>query len=208
MFQRSTSNDKERFQIKSLNTTGYIEAITDVKDMNVSESRRILIESFISEYSQYLEPKDIDKSLTSWRDGENSVHHYYTKYFDQEFKKFSEGKIDFWIGAYIGARLVGWATFEKDQHNSVYMDLLIVDPVYQHKGIGQQLVMSLQTLNLLPDLTAVHLLLREKNKGGFEFYRKIGFEVDSNYQRADNYVDRSLLIPLTCQLNPAKTLKL
>lgn len=88
------------------------------------------------------------------------------------------------------------------------MDLLIVDPVYQHKGIGQQLVMSLQSLHLLPELSAIHLLLRQRNKGGFSFYKKIGFKEDNSYQRADNFVDRSLLIPLTCHLQPAKTLKL
>ncbi len=193
-----------RFQVTINNhkTHAYIEVINSVRDINTADARRIMVESFIAEYSTYLQPADIDASLTSWRGGEQSVQHYYEKYFAQEYQKYADGKIPFWITAYVGHRLVGWATFEHEQNNSVYMDLLMVDPTYQDLGIGKQLVFSLQNSNLVPNLQAVHLLLREKNQGGRQFYSAIGFKEDNSYQRKDNYVDLSLLVPLTCQLAP------
>ena len=109
-------------------------------------------------------------------------------------EEFSHGDLDYWVQATIDEKLVGWATFqrEKSDQNAVYMNLLVVHPAYQKKGIGEQLVKSLMNLKMIPNLSEIHLLLRKKNRVGRIFYPKLGFVSDPKYKR-DNFVDVSLL---------------
>ena len=192
------------FALKNSSSRGVIKLIGSASEIDKDACRSILVNSFIGEYSQYLTPQDISKTSTSWRGGNNSVQQYYEKYFAVEFDKYSANKFEFWVCAYVDNQLVGWATFERehDDKNAVYMDLLIVDPAYQHKGIGEQLVKSLLNLGAIPELSAVHLLLRKANSGGRIFYQKLGFYDDQDYHRTDNFVDLDMLVPLTWK-NPA-----
>lgn len=192
------------FTLKNSSDRGVIKLIGSAGEIEQDACRSILVDSFIGEYSQYLKPQDISKELTLWRGGDHSVQQYYETYFAVEFDKYTAKKFEFWVCAYIDNQLVGWATFDRehDDRNAVYMDLLIVDPAHQRKGIGEQLVKSLLNLGAIPELSAVHLLLRKKNEGGRKFYQKIGFFDDPDYQRADNFVDLNLLVPLTWK-NPA-----
>ncbi len=193
-------------KIKS-NTQTNLKLITDANDIDQKASCDILVNSFIGEYSKGMKPQDIDEKLNSWRDGEHSVQRYYQRYFEAEFNKFKNKQIPFWVCAYNGNKLVGWATFEHHKNNAVYMDLLIVDPNEQRKGVGTQLVHSLLTLNVIPELTAIHLLLRRRNTGGRKFYvEKLGFYDDETFTRSDNYVNMELLTPLTWK-NPALLLQ-
>lgn len=173
-------------------------------DIDQDAAKSILVESFIGEYSKYLLPEEIDSSLVSWRSGEHSVQKYYENYFASEFKEFSEGHLHYWVEARVNGKLAGFATFEHEhaEENAVYMNLLVVLPEYQGKGIGKQLVMSLLDQKIIPELSAIHLLLRQKNQGGRIFYSKLGFYEDPSYQRPDNYVDMNLLEALTWK-NPA-----
>ena len=184
---------------------GQIRLLERPEHIEQDAARTILVESFIGEYEKFLSPNDIDLKLTSWRDGENSVAAYYEEYFKTEFGDFLSGKFDYWIEARVDGKLAGWATFEREEshHNSaVYMNLLVVHPKYQGLSIGSSLVASLMNLKLIPDLEAIHLLLRRKNNGGRVFYSKLGFESDPGYVRADNFVDLNLLEALTWR-NPA-----
>ncbi|HTM64655.1 MAG TPA: GNAT family N-acetyltransferase [Gammaproteobacteria bacterium] len=192
------------FILKKTNEQCIIKLMQSADDIDVDVAKSILVESFISEYEQYLQPHEVSKELDDWRYGANSVQAYYERYFAQEYKKFADKKFEFWVCAYVNGELAGWATFEREKNykNEVYMDLLIVSPRYQHKGIGGHLVKSLLNLDAIPELSAVHLLLRKKNQGGKNFYDKLGFYDDQDYQRADNFVDLNLLTPLTWK-NPA-----
>jgi ribosomal protein S18 acetylase RimI-like enzyme len=176
-----------------------IELVKHEKQIDKDKARSVLIESFIGEYEKYLSPNDIKGSLTSWRDGDESVRKYYEDYFKTELEDFSRGDLHYWVQATVNGKLAGWATFqrEKSEENAVYMNLLVVHPEFQNKGIGGQLVKALVNLDVIPDLNAIHLLLRKKNQGGRIFYSKLGFNSDPEYHREDNFVDMALLEALT-----------
>lgn len=187
------------FTIKNTNTVGVLRLIQRPEHVEHEVARIVLQESFISEYEKYLLPHDIDPKLTLWRRGDDSVAHYYGEYFKTEFGDFLSGKLDYWVEARIEGKLVGWATFERERlnHDAVYMNLLVVHPAYQGKAVGYNLVMSLIKLGIIPNLNAIHLLLRKKNEGGRAFYSKLGFEIDPLYEREDNFVNLDLLEALT-----------
>lgn len=185
-----------------------LEAINTVAAIDKAAAREVLIDSFVTEYRQYLKPEDIDARLTSWDEGIRSVRQYYANYFDSECYEFAKGQLDFWVEAKLGDRLVGWATFVREKGNpeAVYMNLLIVSPEDQRKGIGEQLVKSLMTLGLTKKCPSIHLLLRKANQAGRQFYSKLGFHYDASYKRDGNFVDISLLEPWTWH-NPELQLK-
>ncbi len=207
-FAQNNRARKYSFPLRNSTSIVTIELVLDPKDIDQPAAQSTLVNAFIGEYKQYLSPQDIDAKLTSWHDGKNSVQEYYEDYFNKEFQHFSDNKIDYWVQAKIDGELAGWATFmrEKSEKNAAYMDLLIVLPEHQKKGIGEHLVMSLIRLGINIDLSAIHLLLRCKNAGGREFYGKLGFHVDPTYHREGNYVDKALLEPLTWK-NPALQLE-
>ena len=183
------------FPIKGRGSVGIIELVKNPCNIDKQAASFVLVESFIGEYEKYLLPHEISDGLTSWRDGDKSVQRYYENYFETELDDFFRGELHYWVQAKINGSLVGWATFqrEKSEANAVYMNLLVVHPEYQKMGIGEQLVRSLVNLDEIPDLNAIHLLLRKKNRGGRTFYSKLGFNPDPGYQRDDNFVDLELL---------------
>ena len=201
MFSKSPANVNKiyHFPIKGHDAVGVIRLIKDPNHIDKEAARSVLVESFISEYEKYLLPHEISACLTSWRDGEKSVRKYYEDYFQTEFNDFCHEEVHYWIQATINGKLVGWATFqrEKTNENEAYMNLLVVHPAYQNRGVGGQLVKSLVSLHVIPDLNAIHLLLRKKNQGGRIFYSKLGFTSDPHYKRADNFVNLNLLEGLT-----------
>lgn len=200
---QDTVNKAHRFPIKGQDSLGEIALVKNPDLIDKESAKSILVRSFIAEYKNYLVPDEIDAALISWRGGDKSVTKYYEDYFDEELKEFSHGKLDYWIQATIDGKLVGWATFQREKldQNAVYMNLLVVDPKYQQMGIGEQLVKALMKLQEIPDLSAIHLLLRKKNRGGMRFYKKLGFISDPEYKR-ENFVDVNLLSGLTWR-NPS-----
>jgi GNAT superfamily N-acetyltransferase len=193
-----------QFSFKGSDSKGTLELVRDAKRINTDAAKAILVESFITEYKQYLSPNEISDTLTSWRDGEKSVEKYYEDYFKTELKDFSHGHVHYWVQASTNGRLIGWATFqrEKSDPNAIYMNLLVVHPEYQKRGVGSQLVQALVKLGEISDLNAIHLLLRKKNRGGRYFYSTLGFVSNPEYMRDDNFVDTNLLEGLTWR-NPS-----
>lgn len=199
MFSNYHLNKRHNFTINNTMPTAYIELIRDPNSIDQLASRQILVEAFIGEYKQYLTPQEVSTELTSWRDGNASAQKYYENYFTSELNEFTNGHLHYWVQAKVDEKVVGWATFEREKSdpNAVYMNLLVVHPDYQHKGIGKELVMSLINLHEIENLSAVHLLLRKKNQGGRTFYSKLGFYSDPEYQRDENFVNLDLLEGLT-----------
>ncbi len=203
---RNSHNLSFHFYTKN-NDRCKIELVKMPKDIDKEVAKTILIEGFIGEYAKYLSPHEISADLTSWRSDDKildqgddkSVEKYYATYFKTELADFSRGDLQYWVQATIGEKLVGWATFqnEKVQPHEVYMNLLVVHPDYQKRGIGEQLVNALRKLQAIPDLSAIHLLIRKKNQGARVFYSKLGFVSDLSYQRPDNFVNLDLLEGMT-----------
>jgi ribosomal protein S18 acetylase RimI-like enzyme len=193
-----------QFPVKEQKFEGEIELVLDPNQIDHGAARSILVESFITEYRQYLSPEQVDKDCDSWRDGEHSVQKYYEKYYEEELAAFTNGTLHYWVQAKIKGQLVGWATFEREHSDpdAVYMNLLIVDPNLQKRGIGRELVNALMNLHVIPDLTAINLLIRKKNQAGRKFYcDNMGFKLNPDYKRP-NFVDVTLLEGLTWN-NPA-----
>jgi len=187
------------FSIKGEPSIGKLELVRKPHHLDKYIAKYILVESFIGEYEKYLTPNEIDNNLTSWREGDKSVKKYYEDYFETELNDFVRGEVHYWVQAKIDGQLVGWATFQREKldQKAVYINLLVVHPAHQKKGIGHQLVHALINLKEIPKLNTIHLLLRTKNKGGREFYSKLGFVSDPTYIRDDNFVKSDLLEALT-----------
>lgn len=192
------------FFLKNDSRSGQLRLLTRPEHIQHQIASNVLVDSFIAEYQQYLQPQDISETLNTWRESESSVEEYYKKYYHEELEHFLAEKIDYWVEARVQGRLVGWATFvkEKTNNNELYMNLLIVAPDSQGKSIGTQLVNSLMLLGVIPHVDAIHLLLRKKNEGGRVFYSKLGFKPNPEYQRLGNFVDMNLLEAFTW-VNPA-----
>lgn len=204
LFSSTREKSSHSFPVKGQDVCGVIERVKDPGVINQQAAKAVLVESFISEYGRYLLPEEISPELVSWYEGERSVRQYYENYFEQELAEFIKGDLHYWVQATVNGQLAGWATFQREKNNphEVYMNLLVVHPDFQQMGIGQQLVHALTKLQVIPALSAIHLLLRSKNQGGRLFYSKLGFNSDPDYQREDNFVDLDLLEGFTWK-NPA-----
>lgn len=187
------------FPIKKSNEIGTIELVTDLNQIDQDAARTVLVEGFISAYEQLVTPDKIKSTLNSWHYGKHSVKNYYETYFAEEIEHFKEGTLHYWVQAKIGSTLVGWATFkrEKNEPNAIYMELLVVHREHREKSIGKQLVHSLLNLNIVHDLKAINLCVRKINRGGRDFYLKLGFELNSEYEDENNFVDKTLLEGMT-----------
>ncbi len=69
------------------------------------------------------------------------------------------------IGGYDGHR--GWVNY------------LAVDPAYQKKGFGRQLMAEIEKRLLALDCPKINLQVRSGNTSALEFYRKIGYQDDN-----------------------------
>ncbi len=159
-----------------------------------TQARSLLVRSFMEGY------KDVPlKQLNPEFESRQDVRRYYEAYFESELTHFKKGSL-IWLEAFQGDKLVGWATFEVENSKIAYMNLLVVDPSYQGKGIGKLLTFSILREDLFPSVDEIRVLLRKVNQKGRKFYEKIGFK-DFTLERKDHFVDMSLLSGLRWQKN-------
>jgi ribosomal protein S18 acetylase RimI-like enzyme len=159
-------------------------------DIVTEEGKRILAQSFMTAYED-IPLTELNPSFKSTGD----VRRFYQNYFESEFAHFQSGSL-IWVQAFIGEKLIGWATFTLEEDDQAYMNLLAVDPLYQNRGIGKHLVFSICSEELFPNTKAINVLLRKVNLQGRLFYEHIGFQDAPDYVSEDNFVDNSLLIPI------------
>ncbi len=174
------------FETKNHNQV-HIAPVKSVQEIDLQAAEDILVRSFMDVYED-VPLIELNPEFKSTGD----VRRFYQNFFAEELEHFKNGHL-FWVQAFENEKLVGWATFALDPHEdaAVYMNLLIVSPEYQQMGIGKHLSFSILSEELLPNLKAIHLLIRKVNIAGKQFYERIGF-VESDYQH-DNFIDTSLL---------------
>ena len=68
------------------------------------------------------------------------------------------------MGGYEGHR--GWVNY------------LAVDPTYQRRGLGQQIMEAVEKKILAMGCPKINLLIRMDNKAAVKFYESIGYEMD------------------------------
>ena len=180
----------DHFFIDKRGETVRIAAVKASSEVVKEEGKQILVAGFMTAYED-IPLAELNPSFKSTGD----VRRFYKDYFDSEFAEFEHGSL-IWVQAFIGEKLVGWATFELEEQNQAYMNLLVVDPLYQKRGIGEQLVFSICSEELFPQIEAINILLRKINEGGRQFYHRIGFRDCPEYQRKENFVDPNLLTPI------------
>lgn len=159
-------------------------------EIAVDEGKRILISSFMEAYED-VPLIELNPNFRSTGD----VRRFYQNYFESEFAHFKNGSL-IWVQAFIEEKLIGWATFMLEENNHAYMNLLVVDPLYQNRGIGKHLVFSICSEELFPHIEAINVLLRKVNLQGLHFYEHIGFRDAPDYVSKDNFVDNCLLVPI------------
>jgi GNAT superfamily N-acetyltransferase len=155
-------------------------------EIDLDKAKEIIVRSFMTAYED-IPLLDLNPNFRSTGD----VRRFYERYFDTELSRYRAENF-YWVQAFAEDKLVGWATFESEPNEALYMDLLIVDPDEQGKGIGKYLVFSI--LEECPQVHSINILIRKLNAEGEKFYRQIGF-TDVDYTR-DNFVDPSLLTGL------------
>ncbi len=164
-----------------------IEWAQSADEIDLVQGKRVLVRGFMAGYED-VPLIELNPEFQSTGD----VRRFYERYFDSELEHYKRGEL-LWVQAFEGDRLLGWATFELESEESAYMNLLVVDPDGQGRGIGKQLTFSI--LSLHPELREIRLLLRKVNESGRKFYERIGF-TEFEYDREDNFVDVSLLTGL------------
>jgi ribosomal protein S18 acetylase RimI-like enzyme len=189
-FFLTTSLFSDQFVIDKVGDTVRLIAVKTADEIILDKGKDILVRSFMKAYED-VPLAELNPSFKSIGD----ARRFYVNYFESELGHYKNCEL-IWVQAFIGEELVGWATFELEDNDSVYMNLLIVDPSYQSRGIGKHLVFSICAEDLYPNTQAINALLRKVNEQGRLFYEKIGFSYCPEYQREDNYVDISLLIPI------------
>ncbi len=168
------------------------------EEIVLDQGKDILVKSFMNVY----EDVPLDELNPNFK-CIGDVRRFYEDYFESELGHFKKGEL-YWIQAFDGDELVGWATFQPEakEDDAIYMNLLVMDPKHQRRGIGEKLVFSIRSEELFPNTKAINLLIRKVNETGRIFYQKIGF-VDFAYPDAqDNFVDMSLLTGLRWEVQP------
>jgi ribosomal protein S18 acetylase RimI-like enzyme len=172
-----------------------IAAVKSVDEIDLVRGKDILVRAFMTGYRD-VPLVELNPAFQSTDD----MRCFYESYFDSELAHFQQGKL-IWVQAFDRERLVGWATFEleKQEKHAVYMNLLVVDPDEQRRGIGKHLTFSIRSHDLYPETQFIDLLIRKVNESGRRFYEKIGF-FDFQHSVQDNFVDQSLLTGLRWSL--------
>jgi ribosomal protein S18 acetylase RimI-like enzyme len=162
-----------------------------IDEIDLIQGKDVLVRGFMTVY------EDVPLiELNSEFKSTGDVRRFYQNYFESELEHYKHGEL-IWVQAFEGEKLLGWATFqmEENKENAAYMNLLVIDPNEQRRGVGKYLTFSICSEDLYPQTQEINVLLRKINEDGRNFYENIGF-VDFDYNRQDNFVDISLLTGL------------
>lgn len=146
---------------------------TEVED-DVSQAMRVFHMSFSKAYEPF-SPEDLKLSFASkkaWLDAT----------FQEEEQDFKAQRSPIWLLQVIDGssqEIIGVATVEPDHGDStttLYVRQMAVNPPYQTKGIGREMMEAIEKRFSAQGFRDIVLLVREVNKPAIDFYTKIGFQ--------------------------------
>lgn len=80
------------------------------------------------------------------------------------------------------SEVIGTVSYEQKEDNHAYISGLVIDPRFQRKGIGRQVLTQL--LERLKDLKRIDLVTHPDNHAALQLYQSLGFVIES---RRENY---------------------
>jgi ribosomal protein S18 acetylase RimI-like enzyme len=88
----------------------------------------------------------------------------------------------------IDSRIVAAVMGGYDGHRG-WVNYLGVDPAYQRKGLGRQMMEAIEKKILAMGCPKINLMIRTDNLGAVEFYKKIGFKMDEVVEMGKRLVE-------------------
>ena len=142
-----------------------IEVVKLPEQIDLEKSSDILVKSFMDVY----EDVPLVELSTEFK-STGDVRRFYQDYFKEELEHFKHGNL-YWVQAFVNETLAGWATFELEPNevDAAYMNLLIVSPEFQKKGVGKHSLSPLDLEELFPNVREINLLIRKMNAQGICF---------------------------------------
>lgn len=80
--------------------------------------------------------------------------------------------------------VIGSVSYEQREDNHVYISGLVIDPRFQGKGIGRQVLVNV--LERLKNAKEIDLVTHPDNQAALQLYLSLGFVIES---RKENYYD-------------------
>jgi ribosomal protein S18 acetylase RimI-like enzyme len=103
---------------------------------------------------------------------------YYTKDSTEGFYVFDDGIVKAFFIVYECPNEDEEDENDKDKENALHIESIYVDPFFQRKGIGSQLINHIEEIARRRNYTEVNLSVLEKNENARLFYEKMGYTPD------------------------------
>ena len=135
--------------------------IEKAKLSEINQIKELLSKTWKATYSQYYSEEVINKITDNW----HSIELLSKQATDQDVY-FATAKID--------SKIVGIITVKKDTSISIFINRLYIDPDYQKRGIGSQLLDS--AIKYFPHTKIIKVDCEKQNTNACFFYNKKGFK--------------------------------
>ena len=137
---------------------------TWIESGKLEEERQVFLKAF----------KKIYQPLTKEELPIDNVEVFLNKVFDSEVEDLNSKttKVHF-LSAVKNGKVVGFASFNLEGNDAIYLRLMSVDPDYARQGIGKALVFKAR--EVLPQARKYVLMTRLVNTTAIGFYKALGF---------------------------------
>jgi ribosomal protein S18 acetylase RimI-like enzyme len=135
-------------------------AVERAKSEDVDSIKRVLSETWMDTYGDYLSRSTIEHVTANWHDP-----NLLRSQIENSGGYFAVAKDD--------GRVIGLVTVVSVGQNELYLARLYVHPQYQRRGIGTDLLNA--ALAAYPDAIAIRLEVEQHNTKGLSYWRKQKF---------------------------------
>jgi ribosomal protein S18 acetylase RimI-like enzyme len=135
-------------------------AVERAKPEDVDSIKRVLSETWMDTYGDYLSRSTIEHVTANWH-----APNLLRSQIENPAGYFAVAKDD--------GRVIGLVTVGSVGQNELYLARLYVHPQYQRRGIGTDLLNA--AISAYPDAIAIRLEVEQHNTKGLSFWRKQKF---------------------------------